>query len=102
MSESAEFATIRHIAPPLVPGKLDGVLRDADLLLTLMGRETLAVVASLAGALTASAHHVGAIEIEAAASNIRRIASGIGPVALTGAMRDLSEALDRTARGFAA
>jgi hypothetical protein len=102
MSMSAESATIRYIAPPLMPAELDGVLRDADALLTLMGREALAVVAKLAGTLTASAQHAGAIEIEAAASNIRRIASGRGPVVLTGAMRDLTNALARIERGLAA
>jgi hypothetical protein len=102
MSTSADSTTIRPVAPPLVPAERDCVLRDADALLTLMGRETLAVVAKLAGTLTASAHHAGAWEIEAAASKIRRIASGTGPVVLTGAMRDLTNAIARTERGLAA
>jgi hypothetical protein len=102
MSISAESAPIRHIAPPLVPAELNGVLRDADALLTLMGRETLAVVAELAGTLTASAHDARAWEIEAAATAIRRIASGTGPAVLTGAMRDLTNAIARVERAQAA
>lgn len=102
MSQSIGSTTLHHIAPPLVPAELDNVLRDADALLTLMGREALSVVAKLAGTLTASAHLVGAGEIESAASNIRRIALGAGPVVLTGAMRDLTNAIARTARVLAA
>jgi hypothetical protein len=99
---SAESLTISPLAPPLVPAELDEVLHAADALLTLMAREALAVVAKLAGTLIASAHHVGAWEIEAAAGNIRRIASGTGPVVLTGAMRDLTDAIARIERGLAA
>jgi hypothetical protein len=101
MSTSVDSATNGHIAPPLVPTKPDWVLRDAASLLTLMGRETLAVVAELAGSLTSSARHAGVLEIEAAASNIRRIAGGTGPVVLTGAMRDLTNAIARNERGLA-
>jgi hypothetical protein len=102
MTNSAGSAALHHIAPPLVPAELDGVVRDADALLTLMGRETLSAVAGLAEALTASAHLAGASEIEVAASIIGRIASGAGPVVLTGAMRDLTNAIAHTERRLAA
>ena len=78
------------------------VLRDADALLALMGKESLGVVAELANTLTVAAHDAGAREIEDAASNVRRLASCRGPVVLAGAMRALTDAIARTGRALAA
>jgi len=72
-------------APPLVP----------------TGKESLVVVADLANALTASAHFAGARDIEEAARNVQRVASGHGPVMLAGAMRALTDAIARTERALA-
>jgi hypothetical protein len=71
-------------------------------LLELMGKEPLGVVAELANTLTVSAHQAGARDIEEAASNVRRLALSHGPVALTGAMRALTDAIARTERVLAA
>jgi hypothetical protein len=103
MSDKGSKSTgAQHIAPPLAPLGINDILRDADALLELMGKETLGVVAELANALTVSAHEAGARDIEEAASNVRRLASSHGPVALTGAMRALTDAIARTERAFAA
>jgi len=83
------------LSPPLSPG-LNEIVRDADALLELMAREPLGVVADLANILTKSAHDAGAWEIEAAATNVRSIASSRRPVVLTGAMRALCEAIAHT------
>ena len=40
--------TAGHVAPPLAPVAIHDILRDADALLALMGKETLGVVAELA------------------------------------------------------
>jgi hypothetical protein len=87
---------VSAIAPALAPVGLNDILEDAEALLALMGRESLRAVAELADALRRSAHEAGATEIEAAANEVRRVASGQGPVALAGAMRALSEAIART------
>jgi hypothetical protein len=97
-----KFARAQHISPPLAPVDTNGILRDADALLELMGRETLGVVANLADTLAVSAHDAGAWEIEAAASNVRRVASGHSPVVLTGAMRALTDAIAFTEKQLAA
>ena len=89
--ESAKLA-----APPIVPDDLSAVVQDADTLLVLMSQESLRVVTELAGELIRSAHDAGAVEIEAAASDIRRLASGNGLVALTGAMHTLTTAIAHT------
>ena len=103
MSESvSKVAATPPIAPPLVPIGINDILRDADALLALMGKESLDVVADLANTLTASAHAAGAIDIEEAARNVRRVASGHGPVMLAGAMRALTDAIARTERAHAA
>jgi len=78
------------------------VLQDADALLALMGREPLCVVAELADTLIHSAHEAGASEIESAANDLRNLISGRGPVALTGAMYALTEAITRTESCLAA
>ena len=93
---------MEQVAPPLAPIGIDDILRDADVLIELMGKETLGVVAELADTLTVSAHQAGARDIEEAASNVRRLASGHGPVALIGAMRALTDAIARTERAVAA
>jgi hypothetical protein len=98
----AKSAGAQHIAPPLAPVAIHDILRDADALLALMGKETLGVVAELANTLTVSAHDIGAREIEEAASNVRRLASSGGPVALAGAMRALTDAIARTESALAA
>jgi hypothetical protein len=90
------------ITPPLVPVGIHDIVRDADALLELMGREPLNVVAELADTLTASAHQAGAWDIEEAASQVRRMASRHGPVMLAGAMRALSDAIARTENALAA
>jgi hypothetical protein len=94
--------SVRPIAPPLAPVAIHDILRDADALLALMGKEPLGVVAELANTLTVSAHHAGAWEIEVAASNVRRLASSRGPVVLAGAMRALTDAIARTESALAA
>ena len=95
-------AGAHHTSPPLASADINGILRDTDMLLELMGRETLPVVAKLAETLTLSAHDAGAWEIEAAASNVRCVASGRGPVVLTGAIRALTDAIARTESALAA
>jgi hypothetical protein len=103
MSDSgSKFSGAQHVAPPLAPIGITDILRDADVLLELMGKEPLGVVAELANTLTVSAHEAGARDIEEAANNVRRLASGHGPVALTGAMRALTDAIARTERAVAA
>jgi hypothetical protein len=83
-------------APALAPVGLNDVLEHAEALLALMGRESLRAVAELADVLRRSAHEAGAAEIEAAANEVHRVASGQGPVALAGAMRALAEAIARS------
>jgi hypothetical protein len=103
MSDSGSKPTgMEHVAPPLAPLGINDILRDADVLLELMGKEPLGVVAELANTLTVSAHEAGAWDIEEAASNVRRLALSHGPVALTGAMRALTDAIARTERALAA
>jgi len=103
MSDSvSKVAGTAPIAPPLVPLGISDILRDADALLALMGKESLDVVADLAHTLTASAHAAGAWDIEEAARNVQRVASGRGPVMLAGAMRALTDAITRTERALAA
>ena len=86
----------RHVvAPSLAPLDFAEILQDADALLKLMGSEPLDVVADLANSLTGYANEVGALEIAQAADSVRRIASGHKPVALAGAMRDLTDAITR-------
>jgi hypothetical protein len=98
----AKLPGARYVSPPLAPKDVQDVVRDADALLKLMGRETLPVVAELAEILTASAHDAGAWEIEAAASNVRRLASGRSPVVLAAAMHALTDAITRTEKQIAA
>src|SRR6202166_3354022 len=103
MSDSGSKSTgVEHVAPPLAPLGINDILRDADVLLELMGKETLGVVAELANTLTVSAHEAGAREIEEAASNVRRRALSHGPVALTGAMPAPTDPISRTVRPVAA
>ena len=103
MSESiSKIAATGVIAPPLVPLSINDILRDADTLLALMGKESLDVVADLAATLTASAHAAGAWDIEEAAHNVQRVASGRGPVMLASAMRALTDAIARSHRALAA
>ena len=89
------FPIDRVTAPPLVPDQLAEILEEADTYLTLLGSEPLDVVADLATSLTETANEAGACEIAAAADAVRRIAAGPRPATLTGAMRDLSDALTR-------
>jgi hypothetical protein len=103
MSDSGSKSTsVEHVAPRLAPIGITDILRDADVLLELMGKEPLGVVAELANTLTISAHQAGVRDIEEAASNVQRLASGHGPVALTSAMRALTDAIVRTERSLAA
>jgi len=103
MSDSgSKSAGAEHVAPPLVPTGITDMLHDAAALLELMGKEPLNVVAELANTLTVSAREAGVGDIEEAASNVRRLASGHGPVALAGAMRALTDAIARTERSLAA
>ena len=99
----AKTAGIQHIAPPLAPVAIHDILRDADALLALMGKETLGVVAELANTLTVSAHESRSVEIEEAASNVRRLVSSGGPVVLTLApCVALTDAIARTENAHAA
>jgi hypothetical protein len=103
MSDSGSKSTgVEHIAPPLAPIGIHDILRDANVLLELMGKEPLGVVAELSNTLTVSAHQAGLREVEEAAGNVRRLALSHGPVALTGAMRALTDAIARTERALAA
>lgn len=90
------------LAPPLAPIGINDILQDADALLELMGKESLDVVADLANSLSVSAHDAGAAEIEEAARNVGRLASGRGAVVLAGAIRELTDAISRTERALAA
>jgi hypothetical protein len=92
----------RPSAPPLAPVAIHDILREADALVALMGKEPLAVVAELANTLTVSAHDAGAWEIEEAAGNVRRLAAGGGPVVLAAAMRALTDAIARIENSVAA
>lgn len=103
MSDSLKNkVAMRPLAPPLAPIGINDILQDADALLALLGKESLDVVADIASTLTVSAHDAGAWEIEEAANNVRRLASGCGPVVLAGAMRALTDAIARTERALAA
>jgi hypothetical protein len=103
MSDSVKNKTgILPLAPPLAPIGINDILQGADALLELMGKESLDVVADIANSLSVSAHDAGASEIEEAARNIGRLASGRGPVVLAGAMRALTDAIARTERALAA
>jgi hypothetical protein len=103
MSDSGSKSTgAVRVVPPLAPIGINDILRDADVVIELMGKETLGVVAELANTLTVSAHQAGAQDIEEAASNVRRLALSHGPVVLTGAMRALTDAIARTERTVAA
>jgi len=83
------------VSPPLAPAP-DGffeMLRDADALLTLMGREPLNVVGSLATELTQRANDAGEHEIADAADAVGRIANAREGAALAGAMQRLASAM---------
>ena len=89
-------------APPLAPTSSGFIemLRDADTLLELMGREPLGVVGNLATQLTACANEAGAYEIADAASAISRIASAREGAALAGAMQRLAGAMSRAQHAY--
>ena len=82
-------------------GRIDfaEMMQASDVLLALMGSEPLDVVADLATSLTGSANDAGALEIAEAANTVRRIASAHKPVALAGAMHDLTAAIARARSG---
>jgi hypothetical protein len=101
-NSTTKLSGTRTVAPPLAPGGIPDILRDADALLALMGMESLGVVAELANTLSASAHDAGAWDIEDAARNVNRLASSHGAVVLAGAMRELTDAVARTERALAA
>lgn len=89
-------------APPLAPtcsGFIE-MLRDADTLLGLMGREPLGVVGNLATQLSACASEAGAYEIADAANAIGRIASAREGAALAGAMQRLAGAMAHAQRSY--
>jgi len=103
MSDSKSKALdVTGVAPPLVPIDAYDVLRNAEALLALMGKEPLGVVAELANTLAVSAHGAGLQEIEVAAKDVQRVASHRGPVVLTSAMRALGEAITGTEKILAA
>jgi hypothetical protein len=87
-------------APPLAPAPRGFIemLRDADALLALMGREPLGVVGNLAAQLTACANDAGAHEIANAANAVSRIACAREGAALAGAMQRLSSAMSHAQR----
>ena len=102
MSDHKSPKYVTQIAPPLAPLGTHDILRDAEALLVLMGKEPLGTVAELANTLAVSASNAGLREIETAAKDVHRLASSRGPVTLTGAMRALGEAINRTERMIAA
>jgi hypothetical protein len=103
MSDSVrKLSDSRPLAPPLAPIGINEIVQDADALISLMGKESLDVVAELADTLAISAHDAGAWDIEEAARNIGRLAASHGPVVLTPAMRALTDAIARTERSLAA
>jgi hypothetical protein len=79
--------------PSPAPDGFIEMLRDADALLALMGREPLGVVGNIAMQLTACANDAGAHEIANAASAVSRIASTREGAALAGAMQRLTSAM---------
>lgn len=89
-------------APPLAPASSGFIemLRDADALLCLMGREPLGVVGDLATHLTACANDAGAHEIADAASAVSRITSAREGAALAGAMQRLASAMSQAQRAY--
>src|SRR6185437_4421752 len=89
-------------APPLAPtsGGFIEMLRDADTLLELMGREPLGVVGNIATQLSACANEAGAYGITDAARAISRIASARAGAALVGAMQRLASAMSRARRAY--
>jgi hypothetical protein len=95
-SKVRDLLDVQPVVPSPGLAELNGILQDADALLVMMGREPLHTVAALATALTRSAHDAGALEIEAAASEVGRVASGHGPVALAGVMHALARAISHT------
>jgi hypothetical protein len=84
-----ESRRVSIVANPRSPTSL----RDADVLLEMMGRESLDVVARLADLLIDSARDAGAVEIETAAMNVRRVIAEGSPVMLARAIRDLGDAI---------
>ncbi len=89
-------AAVGHvIAPSLAPGEFAELLQGADAFLEMMGSEPLDVVADLANILTVCATGASARDVAEAAGAVGRIASGRQPVALAGAMRNLTEAITR-------
>lgn len=85
------------VSPPLspAPDRFIEMLRDADALLALMGRESLGVVGDLATQLTERANDAGEHEIANAASAVGRIACAREGAALAGAMQTLARAMSR-------
>jgi len=77
-------------------------LRDADVLLEMMGRESLDVVAHLTDLLMDSARGAGAVEIETAAKNVQRVLAEGRPVMLASAMRGLEDAIAQYETSIAA
>jgi len=88
--------------PSLAPASsgLLEMLRDADALLGLMGREPLGVVGSLAMQLTAYANDAGVHEIADAASAVSRIASAREGAALAGALQRLASAMSHAQHAY--
>ena len=96
MGKSELPSPVCQIEPrPVARIDFSTMLRDADALLGMMGREPLDVVANLASSVSNSATDAGDLEIAEAASAIQRIASSHRPAALTGSMRDLTAAIAR-------
>ena len=89
----------RHLtnSPPLAPAPRGFIelLRDADALLELMGREPLDVVGNLAMHVTTCANDAGAHDIANAANAVSRIVSAHDGAALAGAMQRLVSAISR-------
>jgi hypothetical protein len=101
MANSATKSTNREIlAPSLAPHDFVAILQEADALLALMSSEPLEVVADLANTLSVSANGAEAWEIAEAANAVRRMASGHQAAMLTGAMRNLTEAIARAQHDY--
>jgi len=99
MREARESLTNSPLLAPTSCGLIE-MLRDADALLELMGREPLGVVGTLAMQLTTCANDAGACEIADAASAVSRIASAREGAALAGAMQRLASAMSHAQRAY--
>ena len=94
MAEKADPIPVADTAsPPLVPDTADGMLQEAQSLLSLMQQESTDTVALLAKMMAVSAHNAGELAIAEAAEAIHRGVSRGGPVILARPIQRLSAAI---------